>query len=76
MTPFVIKKMRRKHHLSQEELAFYTGTNVRTIIRWEAGEYKPRGSALILLRAIWKYKHNALSIIKNLRWDTKFSKRA
>ncbi len=69
MSPFVIKKMRKKFRLTQVDLAMYTGVHPMTVSKWERGELNPGGAPLILLRAIWKYQENALSIIKNLRWN-------
>lgn len=70
MKPFVIKKMRRNLRLTQKQLADITGSHSMTVWKWEKGILTPNGAPLILLRAVWKYKYTAISIIKNLRWET------
>jgi len=51
-TPFGVVALRLRLRLSQTEFARRFGFPVGTLRHWEAGERKPRGAALALLRVI------------------------
>lgn len=51
-----IKRIRKKNKMTQQELADYMQVTVRTINYWEAGDYEPKGPALIMLRQLEKKK--------------------
>jgi DNA-binding transcriptional regulator YiaG len=53
VTPAQIKRAReRLGGLTQKELAAKLGVHWRTIQKWEGGERRPRGPALVALRLL------------------------
>jgi transcriptional regulator with XRE-family HTH domain len=49
---FDVPALRRRLHLSQTEFAHRFGIPAATVRHWEAGDRRPRGPALSLLRVI------------------------
>ena len=52
MTPKRVREIRKKHNLTQEELAGLLGVHAVTVSNWESGKFKVRGSATSLLAAL------------------------
>jgi putative transcriptional regulator len=53
MKPAQIKEVRRRLGcLTQSELAKQLGVHLRTVQKWEGGERRPRGPALVALRLL------------------------
>ena len=50
-----IKRIRERAHVSQPVFARYLNTSESTIQKWEAGDKKPSGMALRLLRVVEKH---------------------
>ena len=50
-----IKRIREHAHVSQPVFARYLNTSESTVQKWEAGQKKPSGMALRLLRVIEKH---------------------
>jgi putative transcriptional regulator len=50
-----IKRIREQAHVSQPVFARYLNTSESTVQKWEAGQKKPSGMALRLLRVIEKH---------------------
>ncbi len=54
-SPLLIKKLRRRHKLTQKTLAALLGISGGAVVAWEAGKTRPRGEnqkALITLRKL------------------------
>ncbi|OGV47972.1 MAG: transcriptional regulator [Legionellales bacterium RIFCSPHIGHO2_12_FULL_42_9] len=52
LTPYQIKKLRLKEHVSQAVFAKYLNTSLSTVKQWEQGDKHPRGTSLKLLNLI------------------------
>ena len=52
MTPNQIKKLRKKHSLTAQQLADIAGVSVRTVRAWEIGYRNPSRSAVQLIKTI------------------------
>jgi putative transcriptional regulator len=50
-----IKRIREHVHVSQPVFARYLNTSESTVQKWEAGQKKPSGMALRLLRVVQKH---------------------
>ena len=50
-----IKRIREKAHVSQPVFARYLNTSESTVQKWEAGQKRPSGMALRLLRVVEKH---------------------
>jgi len=50
-----IKRIREHAHVSQPVFARYLNTSESTVQKWEAGQKKPSGMALRLLRVVQKH---------------------
>lgn len=48
-----IRKWRRRHELTQAEIAFAAGATTQSVWNWEAGKYEPRVSTAISLDERW-----------------------
>lgn len=51
-SPKSITAIRKKTHATQEDFAWIMGIRKRTVISWETGKTKPRGSARRLLQLL------------------------
>ncbi len=49
MTPARIRRLRKRHNLTQQALADYLGVDQSTVSRWEGEGVMPSGPALRLL---------------------------
>lgn len=47
-----IKQFRKRHNLSQRQLAELLGAGIRTVQRWESGERTPHTMTLELLKRL------------------------
>lgn len=50
-----IKKLRKRHHLSQAMLAEFMNLSTVTISKWERDEKNPNGTALMVLNSLNDY---------------------
>lgn len=50
-----IKRIRKHAHVSQSIFARYLNTSASTVQKWEAGQKRPSGMALTLLRVVEKH---------------------
>jgi putative transcriptional regulator len=55
IAPQQIKKLRRRHRVSQPVFARYLGTSESTVEKWETGVKKPSGMARKLLSIVEKH---------------------
>jgi putative transcriptional regulator len=55
IAPQEIKKLRRRHKVSQPVFARYLNTSESTVEKWESGAKKPSGMALKLLSLVEKH---------------------
>lgn len=59
-TPSQIKRIRRRHKISQAVFALYLNTTASTIQKWEQGQKKPSGLALKLLNLV---DHHGIAVL-------------
>ncbi len=56
LSPFLIKRLRRRLGISQRALATLAGVTVGAVYQWETGKFKPRGEKKALLIALRKLR--------------------
>ncbi len=56
LSPFLIKRLRRRLGISQRALATLSGVTVGAVYQWETGKFKPRGEKKAFLVALRKLR--------------------
>ena len=56
LSPFLIKRLRRRLGISQRALATLAGVTVGAVYQWETGKFKPRGEKKAFLVALRKLR--------------------
>ena len=73
LSPFLIKRLRRRLGISQRALATLAGVTVGAVYQWETGKFKPRGEKKAFLVALRKLRRRE---VKKLIEEKKGGKKA
>lgn len=55
-----VKELRRRLGMNRRQFAEFVGISLSTAVNWENGSVVPKGSALALLKVLWKWGKSAL----------------
>jgi len=73
LSPFLIRRLRRRLGISQRALATLAGVTVGAVYQWETGKFKPRGEKKAFLVALRKLRRRE---VENLIEEKKAEKKA